>query len=73
MWSVQIAAWPTRDEADRFLAAVRAKGYDARIDGEAAPFRVRFGRYATRDAASAAMAEYRQKERADAFLVQVPR
>ena len=73
MWSVQIAAWPTRDEADRFLAAVRAKGYDARIDGEAAPFRVRFGRYATRDAASAAMAGYRQKERADAFLVQVPR
>lgn len=73
MWSVQIAAWPTRDEADRFLAAVRGKGYDARIDGDAAPFRVRFGRYATRDAASAAMAEYRQKERADAFLVQVPR
>ncbi len=72
-WSVQVAAWPTIEEAASFAADIRARGYDVRIDGTAAPFRVRFGRYATRDAANAAMNAYKQKERGNAFLVQVPR
>jgi cell division septation protein DedD len=72
-WSVQIAAWPTMEEAERFAAAIRARGYDARVDGTSAPFRVRFGRYPTREAANAAMTAYKQKERGDAFPVQVPR
>jgi hypothetical protein len=73
VWSVQIAAFPTAEEAATFAAATREKGYDTRVDGIAAPFRVRFGRYPTRAAASAAMDAYRTKERADAFLTQAPR
>ncbi len=73
VWSVQIAAFPNAEEAATFAAAVREKGYDSRVDGIAAPFRVRFGRYPTRAAATAAMEAYRTKERADAFLTQVPR
>lgn len=72
-WSVQIAAFPTVAEADAFAAEVRGRGYDTRVDGTVAPFRVRFGRYATRSAAAAAMEAYKTRERADAFLTQVPR
>jgi hypothetical protein len=73
VWSVQIAAFPLAEEAATFAATMREKGYDTRVDGIAAPFRVRFGRYATRAAAAAAMDAYRTNERADAFLTQVPR
>ena len=72
-WSVQVAAWPTIEDAEKFAAQIRARGYDVRVDGTTAPFRVRFGRYPTRDAANAAMNAYKQKERGNAFLVQVPR
>jgi cell division septation protein DedD len=72
-WSVQVAAWPTMEEAEKFAADIRARGYEVRVDGTSAPFRVRFGRYPTREAATAAMNAYKQKERGDAFLVQVPR
>lgn len=73
VWTVQIAAFPTADEAATFAAEMIERGYDARVDGIAAPFRVRFGRFATRAAAAAAMDAYKEKERADAFLAQVPR
>jgi hypothetical protein len=73
VWSVQIAAFQTPDEAATFAAEMREKGYDTRVDGSAPPFRIRFGRFPTRAAAAAAMEEYRRKERADAFLTQVPR
>lgn len=73
VWSVQIAAFQTAREAQEFAAAIRARGYDVRVDGSSAPFRVRFGRYPTRAAAATAMEEYRRKERGDAFLTQVPR
>ncbi len=72
-WSVQVAAWPTMEEAEKFAADMRARGYEVRVDGTSAPYRVRFGRYPTREAATAAMNAYKQKERGNAFLVQVPR
>lgn len=72
-WSVQVAAFSTEAEARALVAKLRERGYDARVDGTAAPFRVRFGRFATRAQAATAMAAYRTAERADAFLVQAPR
>lgn len=73
VWSVQIAAFPTATEAAAFAAEMRERGYDTRVDGTAAPFRVRFGYYATRGAAAAAMEAYKLNARADAFLAQVRR
>jgi septal ring-binding cell division protein DamX len=73
MWSVQVGAFSTMSEAEEFAAELRTLGWPARVDGTAAPFRVRFGRYATRDEAARAMADYRTRARADAFLAQVPR
>lgn len=71
-WSVQAAAFRTEAEAKALVDRLRERGYDARVDGTSAPWRVRFGRFTTRAAAAAAMQDYRARERADAFLVQVP-
>lgn len=73
MWSVQVAAVSTNAEASAMVRRLRARGYDARIDGATTPFRVRFGRFPTRAAATAALEGYRKKEKAAAFLVEVPR
>jgi len=73
MWSVQVAAVSTSAEATAMVQRLRDRGYDARIDGTSAPFRVRFGRFPTRAAATAALEGYRTKEKAAAFLVEVPR
>ena len=52
---------------------LRARGYpDLRIDGDSAPYRVRLGRYATRDEAQRALAAYRRKEKKDGFITPVP-
>ena len=72
-WSVQVGALSTADEANALVERLRARGYEARVDSRTAPFRVRFGRFATRAAAAAAAEEYKTKERADAFIVEVPR
>lgn len=72
VWSVQAGALSTLAEANTLVARLKERGYDARVDSRTAPFRVRFGRYPTRAAASAASDAYKQKERADAFIVEVP-
>jgi hypothetical protein len=72
-WSVQAAALSTAAEANAVVARLRARGYDARVDGTSAPFRVRFGMFPTRAAAAAALERYKAREKADAFLVEAPR
>ncbi len=72
-WSVQVAAVSTNSEANAMVRRLRERGYDVRIDGSVAPFRIRFGRFPTRAAAAAALEGYTTKEMATAFLVEVPR
>ncbi|MHB1298271.1 MAG: SPOR domain-containing protein [Gemmatimonadaceae bacterium] len=73
VWSVQVAALSTAAEARQLVERLRSRGYDARVDGSAAPFRVRFGRFPTRAAATQASEAYREKERGGSFVVEVPR
>lgn len=73
MWSVQAAALRTRAEADALVRKLRERGYDARVDGTMAPFRVRFGMFPTRAAAAAALERYKAREKSDGFLVEAPR
>ncbi len=73
LWSVQVAALRTREEADALVTKLRARGYDARVDGTEPLFRVRFGKFPTRAAAAAALDRYRTREKGSAFLVEVPR
>ena len=73
VWTVQVAAFQTAAEAQRLADELSARGYTMRVDGIAAPYRVRFGYYDTRAEATAAMTAYRTKERGDAFITQVRR
>jgi hypothetical protein len=60
-YSVQVAATSTRAGAQAIVDRMSARGYQARIDGTAAPFRVRVGRYDTRAAATRALNEMKAK------------
>jgi cell division protein FtsN len=70
-FSVQVAAFPTEAAATTFRETLAAKGYDVRVWGIEAPFRVRVGRFATRAEASALAQELRGKMIAkDAYVVE---
>ena len=70
-FTVQVAAFPSRAAADSFMETLRAKGYDVRVWGTDAPFRVRIGRYATRAEASAIAQELRTRMISkDAFVAE---
>jgi hypothetical protein len=58
-FSVQVAAYNVRREASSLAARLTERGFDARVFGDKAPWRVRIGRYATRAEATAALARVR--------------
>ena len=47
-FSVQVAAYSARRDATAMATRLRERGFDVRVVGERAPFRVRIGRYPTR-------------------------
>jgi hypothetical protein len=53
-YTLQIAAYSARSDADKLAKRLKGRGLDARVVGTRKPFRVRVGRYETRAAASAA-------------------
>ena len=53
VFSVQIAAYNVKSQADAMVAKLKKSGYEARVDGTRAPFRVRIGKYATQAQAGA--------------------
>ncbi|MEX2154316.1 MAG: SPOR domain-containing protein [Gemmatimonadaceae bacterium] len=54
-YSVQIAAYNSREPAANLASVLKERGIEARVDGTSAPFRVRVGKYTTRaDAVKAA-------------------
>jgi cell division septation protein DedD len=56
-YSVQVAAYESREAASRMAQTLSSRGIAARVDGTARPFRVRVGRYTTRaEAVKAALA-----------------
>lgn len=59
-YSVQLAAFDTKQEAEQLVKRLGARSIDARVDGEVKPFRVRTGYYATRAQANAALAKLKQ-------------
>lgn len=68
-WSVQVAAYNVKSQADAMVTRLKTNGYEARVDGTAAPFRVRIGRYATQGQASAVQRSLKAKK-IDGFVVQ---
>jgi cell division septation protein DedD len=69
-FSVQLAAYNTRREADEAVARLARRGLDVRVDGDDKPFRVRSGRYATRAQAAAALAALK-KQGLDGFIAEL--
>ncbi len=59
-YSVQLAAYDTRNDAKDAVQRLTARAIDARIDGEQKPFRVRVGYYATRAEATAALSRLKK-------------
>jgi hypothetical protein len=53
-YTLQVAAFSKRSDADALAKRLKARDIDARVVGTAKPFRVRIGRYETRAAAAAA-------------------
>jgi cell division protein FtsN len=70
-YSVQVAAYSRKSEADKLTASLVRRGYQARVDGEVAPFRVRIGRYATNKEAEDALSRIKAKHM-DGFVVRAP-
>jgi hypothetical protein len=61
-YTVQLAAFNTRAEAESLVDALRGRGHEARVVGEKRPFRVRVGRFATRAQANRALASLKAKK-----------
>jgi cell division protein FtsN len=55
-YSVQVAAYESREPATRMARTLVARGLEARVDGKTRPFRVRVGKYSTRSEAVKAAA-----------------
>jgi cell division protein FtsN len=70
-YSVQVAAYKRRAEADKLTSSLTKRGYPARVDGNVAPFRVRIGRYATTKDAEDALKKIKAKHM-DGFVVRAP-
>jgi len=72
VFTVQLAAFNTRREANAFVARLAKRGVKARIDGDKKPFRVRVGRYDSREEATAMLAKLKRQGQSG-FLAELPR
>jgi cell division protein FtsN len=61
-YTVQVAAYNTKTSADALAKSLRDRGYDARVFGTLAPFRVRIGRYDKRTQADSAAQKLNAKK-----------
>jgi cell division septation protein DedD len=61
VWTIQLAAYNTRADAERLVKKLAARDVRARISGDAKPFRVRLDYYATRQAAAAEVAALKKR------------
>ena len=70
-YSVQVAAYNRRAQADKLATTLKARGYQARVDEDGAWFRVRIGRYATAKEAEDALKKIKAKGM-DGFVAKAP-
>ena len=61
-YTVQVAAYATRDQAEALRKSLAAKGITARIVGVTKPYRVRVGRFGSRSEAEAVAKSLRAKD-----------
>jgi cell division protein FtsN len=61
-YTVQIAAYNVKSQAQAMADKLKKRGYDARVSGTSAPFRVRIGRYPTQAQANAVLRSLKAKQ-----------
>jgi cell division septation protein DedD len=69
VWSVQVAAYNVKSQAEAMVTKLKKGGYEARVDGTDAPFRVRIGKYKTQAQANAVQRSLKAKQ-ITGFVVQ---
>ena len=69
-YTLQVAAYGSREDAEALAKRLKAKGLDVRVAGTARMFRVRIGHYATQAAAAAAARELKAKK-ISAFVTEI--
>jgi cell division protein FtsN len=72
-FTLQLSAFQTRDEADRFVARLRDRGYApyivaAEVANKGTWYRVRMGSFPSRDAASRYLSDFKRETQLDAFV-----
>jgi cell division protein FtsN len=70
-YSVQVAAYTRKTDAQTLVSTLTKRGYQARVDGDVAPFRVRIGRYSSASEAEAALTKIKAKQM-EGFVVRAP-
>ena len=70
-YSVQVAAYKTRADADKLTAGLIKRGYEARVDSAPDWFRVRIGRYPSETDAEKQLREMKTKQMTG-FVVRAP-
>ncbi len=72
-YSVQVAAYQSKEPALNLVSLLKERGLEARVDGSKAPYRVRVGKYTTRAAAVKAQASLKaQGQNGFITLVKAP-
>lgn len=72
-WALQLSAYQDREEAMRFAAGLKDKGYspyivEAHVDGKGTWYRVRMGRFPSREAATRYLNDFKRETQLDAFV-----
>lgn len=71
-YAVQVGAFETAQEARDMVARMGRRGFEARVDGEQRPFRVRIGRFAVRSEATKVLTQVKAAG-IEAFIAELPR
>ena len=66
-----MAAYNHKADAEKLASSLVKRGFQARVDGDTVPFRVRIGRYATASDAEKALVKIKAKHMAG-FVVRAP-
>ncbi len=72
-WTLQLSAYQDKAEADRFAADLRGRGYapfvvEAKVAGKGTWYRVRMGRFPTKDAAGRYLSDFKRETQVDAIV-----
>ncbi|MGH7603708.1 MAG: SPOR domain-containing protein [Gemmatimonadaceae bacterium] len=70
-YSVQVAAYNHKADAEKLASTLDKRGFSARVDGDTIPFRVRIGRYSTATQAEDALKKIKAKHM-EGFVVRAP-